>query len=117
MSRVLNIKDYNYKVPEGAIYIGRAMPRYNLSESKWANPYRIGKDGTRLDVLKKYSLDILFKHENCIGYDFKELEGKDLACWCYPQPCHGDILLRLANPFISTTRGRCEQLEAFKELE
>lgn len=26
------------------------------------------------------------------------LEGKDLACWCpLDQPCHGDVLLELAN--------------------
>lgn len=28
----------------------------------------------------------------------RELGGKDLACWCRPdQPCHADILLKLAN--------------------
>lgn len=27
-----------------------------------------------------------------------ELRGKDIACWCpLDQPCHGDILLELAN--------------------
>ena len=27
------------------------------------------------------------------------LGGKDLGCYCEPgQPCHGDILLRIANP-------------------
>jgi hypothetical protein len=26
-----------------------------------------------------------------------ELRGKDLVCWCAPKPCHGDVLLRLAN--------------------
>jgi hypothetical protein len=26
-----------------------------------------------------------------------ELRGKDLACWCTPLACHGDVLLRLAN--------------------
>lgn len=27
-----------------------------------------------------------------------ELRGKDLACWCpLDQPCHADVLLRLAN--------------------
>ena len=24
-----------------------------------------------------------------------ELEGKILACWCKPEACHGDVLLRL----------------------
>lgn len=26
-----------------------------------------------------------------------ELRGKDLLCWCYPAPCHADVLLELAN--------------------
>ncbi|HEY1865170.1 MAG TPA: DUF4326 domain-containing protein [Roseiarcus sp.] len=25
------------------------------------------------------------------------MRGKDLACWCAPKPCHGDVLLRRAN--------------------
>jgi Domain of unknown function (DUF4326) len=25
------------------------------------------------------------------------LKGKDLACWCAPERCHGDNLLKLAN--------------------
>ncbi len=24
-----------------------------------------------------------------------ELEGKVLGCWCSPQECHGDVLIRL----------------------
>jgi hypothetical protein len=24
-----------------------------------------------------------------------ELPGKDLACWCAPLACHGDVILRL----------------------
>ena len=26
-----------------------------------------------------------------------ELRRRDLVCWCAPLPCHGDVLLRLAN--------------------
>jgi hypothetical protein len=26
-----------------------------------------------------------------------ELRGRDLLCFCAPKPCHGDLLLRLAN--------------------
>jgi len=33
MPRVLNIKDLDYKVPRGAAYIGRPMPRYGLQGS------------------------------------------------------------------------------------
>ena len=34
----------------------------------------------------------------CFIDDWK-LAGRDLACWCpLDQPCHADVLLRLANP-------------------
>ena len=23
---------------------------------------------------------------------FLKLQGKNLGCWCYPEPCHGDII-------------------------
>lgn len=26
-----------------------------------------------------------------------ELRGKVLSCWCFPQPCHAEVLLRLVN--------------------
>lgn len=27
----------------------------------------------------------------------EELKGKILGCWCSPLPCHGDVLLKIAN--------------------
>lgn len=42
-------------------------------------------------------------HEKCDHDDYdadilEELRGKNLACWCpLDQPCHGDVLLELAN--------------------
>jgi hypothetical protein len=29
-----------------------------------------------------------------------DLRGLDLVCWCAPLPCHGDVLLRLANETV-----------------
>ena len=69
------------------IYIGRP--------SKWGNPYKIGKDGTREEVIAKYEDYII--HSKII-MDIDELTGKMLGCWCAPLPCHGDVLLKLANP-------------------
>lgn len=38
------------------------------------------------------------EHMDRIERDIKELEGKDLACWCKPgTPCHADVLIYLAN--------------------
>ena len=88
MPKVLNRKDVSN--PPNSVYIGRP--------SKWANPFIIGKDGTREEVIKKYK-DWLLETEWTTGLilDIGELRGKDLVCWCSPLPCHGDILLELAN--------------------
>lgn len=54
--RVLNFKVDG--IPDGAVYIGRAMSRYGLKRSDFANPYTIGKDGTRAEVLAKFRRDL-----------------------------------------------------------
>lgn len=58
-------------------------------KSKWANPYRVGKKYT-LDE-KKIRSDATLINELC------ELDGKILGCWCKPNGCHGDVLLKLIN--------------------
>lgn len=76
------------------LYIGRAMPRQGLAGSKWANPYRIGKDGDRWEVIEKYRLYIEKRPDLMAA--LPELEGLVLGCWCKPDACHGDVLLELA---------------------
>jgi len=68
------------------VYIGRG--------SKWGNPYYIGRDGTREQVIKKYRKYLL---ASPLMDDLHELKGKVLGCFCAPKPCHGDILAELAN--------------------
>jgi hypothetical protein len=69
------------------VYIGRG--------SKWGNPFRIGKDGTRADVIRKY--EVWLQEQPELLAALPELKGKTLGCFCAPKPCHGDILARLAN--------------------
>lgn len=69
------------------IYIGRP--------SKWGNPFEIGKDGTREEVISKYKEWI--KTQPALLKVLPELKGKRLACWCSPMACHGDILKELAD--------------------
>ena len=66
------------------VYIGRP--------SKWGNPFVIGRDGTRDEVIAKYRTWIVKQ-----GLDFKELQGKTLGCWCKPAACHGDVLAEFTN--------------------
>lgn len=86
MAKILNIhKDDG--LTKVFVYIGRP--------SKWGNPFVIGIDGTREEVIKKYEQWI--KTQPNLMKALPELKGKDLACYCSPLPCHGDVLLRLAN--------------------
>ncbi len=62
--------------------------------SKWGNPFVIGKDGDREEVIKKYEEYIRNKPE--LLRDLHELKNKRLGCWCKPRyACHGDILVKL----------------------
>ena len=82
MPKVLNKR--TDEVPADAIYVGRP--------SKWGNPYKIGRDGNREQVIYLYKMALIASK-----IDLSELRGKDLVCWCSPLPCHADILLELAN--------------------
>lgn len=85
MPKVLNRKHVG--IPTGAVYVGRP--------SKWGNPFVIGRDGSREEVIKKYEDTLTGNHE--LFAQLRELCGKDLVCWCSPFPCHADVLLRYAN--------------------
>src|ERR1700683_3770120 len=65
------------------VYIGRP--------SKWGNPFVIGKDGKRADVIAKFRSWLLT--QPALVAPLPELKGKTLACWCAPQACHGDVLV------------------------
>jgi len=71
------------------VYIGRP--------SKWGNPFTVGKDGTREEVIDKYA-EWLALNIDLIN-SLEELKGKTLACWCSPKACHGDVLANLVNEF------------------
>jgi Domain of unknown function (DUF4326) len=73
------------------VYIGRP--------SKWGNPFKIGKDGSREEVIQKYRRWIL-ANPVLVAQVPTELRGKKLGCWCKPNPCHGDVLAELADKTI-----------------
>lgn len=73
------------------VYIGRKGP--------WGNPYHIGKDGERDEVIKKYRkyfyetiLNNLEKKEA-----LHKLKGLRLGCHCKPFACHGDVIAEYLN--------------------
>lgn len=82
MTRVVHCKKSVFDV-----YIGRG--------SKWGNPFRIGADGSREDVIMKYKVWIL--KQPALLAALGELKGKTLGCWCHPKQCHGDVLAKMAD--------------------
>lgn len=59
----------------------------------WGNPFVIGRDGTRKEVIRKYRMWIIGQPDLMNSLD--ELKGKRLGCYCAPRPCHGDVLVDL----------------------
>lgn len=78
----------NVKTAKRGTYIFCARPTI------YGNPFRIGRDGTRLDVIVKYidyffdrlERDVVFK-EKVLG-----LKNKTIGCYCHPDLCHLHVI-------------------------
>ena len=88
MPRVLNKR--TDLISKDAVFIGRP--------SKWGNPFKMSRTATRQDVVKAYEVYLLSNKE--LMDSLIELRGKDLVCFCAPEPCHGDVLIKYANRMI-----------------
>jgi hypothetical protein len=123
-TRIQRQRKKGWRMPAGAIYVGRG--------SKWGNPFTIqvapkGMVGsypmtdcryavvdTRDDAPRgnyklfrtfhdaaryaaaQYRYVVLSKMLAADPDALQELAGKHLACWCSPEnPCHGDVLLEM----------------------
>jgi hypothetical protein len=67
------------------VYIGRG--------SKWGNPFVIGVNGSREDVIRRYEEWI--RQQPHLMASLHELRGQSLGCYCKPLACHGDVLVKL----------------------
>lgn len=93
-NRVVHIND---NVPD-AVYIGRAVPRRGIAGSIWGNPFVVGRDGPREQVIELYRERLRWHPE--LIYRLPYIRNKPLACWCRHDgedapPCHGDVLIWL----------------------
>ncbi len=87
ITKVINVnKDKEYDV-----YIGRG--------SDWGNPYAIGVDGDREEVIRKYQYDFDRGFLKSSKDDLLKLKGKTLGCHCKPKACHGEILANYLNSY------------------
>lgn len=81
-TRVVNIK----KGMAYDIFIGRP--------GVWGNPYKIGKHGTREEVIALYRKYL--ELSPALMAAIPALKGQRLGCYCWPEACHGDVLVELA---------------------
>ncbi|QNO00135.1 hypothetical protein psageK4_102 [Pseudomonas phage psageK4] len=92
MCIVVNKYKVNMDDPD-IVYIGRG--------SKWGNPYS-HKDGTRAQYRVSTVHQAIMEYRKYLWSQIsdgfitlemlKELDGKRLACYCAPNPCHGNII-------------------------
>lgn len=72
--------------------------------TKWGNPFtHVHGKFTRAQFVVKTRQQAIDAYEAWIQTQpelmaaLPELRGKILGCWCDPLPCHGHVLVRLAN--------------------
>ena len=119
--RIQRKRSKDWRMPENTVYVGRP--------SKWGNPWHV-ETALKSGLFKAEAVPQVVvtefeawltreasPNDEHLGYWFKpemiaqkeyilshlhELCGKNLACWCpVGQPCHADVLLRLANKACS----------------
>jgi hypothetical protein len=83
--RVLN--KHKDRIPDTAFYGGRG--------GDWGNPFVMGRDGDRATVIAKHERWLRDQHHLLRRLD--ELRGRDGVCFCAPEACHLDLVVRLAN--------------------
>lgn len=102
--RIQRKRARGWKKPDNTVDITRP--------GRWGNPFIVGQDGSLSECIRllelllsgcicvscKASIESQKKYLKNIESDIKTLRGKNLMCWCREgKPCHGDILLKVAN--------------------
>ena len=90
MTRVVNLKHEPYDV-----YIGRPGPFGNPYTHLPSSIHGVEYVGTRAEAIQKFETWARSNPE-FVARVKRELKGKVLGCFCKPQPCHGDVLARIA---------------------
>jgi hypothetical protein len=114
----MTTKIVNKRTNEYDVYIGRG--------SIWGNPFKIGIDGSRDEVILKY--EKYLQNNPDLLKKLPSLKGKTLGCFCKPKACHGDVLARLCDDSyekcpeseeptkIEDQEGYCLDCDEFTEL-
>lgn len=94
MTRVMHVRRGGFlQGHSDYVYIGRDCAEF--TDEGWGNPFHIGLDGDRTEVLRKYREWVL--GNPYLLQRLPLLKDKILGCWCKPFDCHGDVLAELVN--------------------
>lgn len=90
-------------------YIGRAVKKggWNLEASIWANPFKVELGRPPGSALSAYEQHV--RSNPALMHQIPSLMGKTPGCWYKPNPCHGDVLMKLVQEYLETS-------EDFEEL-
>jgi hypothetical protein len=94
---VVRLKRSKGEIVQGCdVYIGRAMCMggWQLSTSPWHNPFKIdnANPDSRNQVITQY--EEYLRNNQELQAKLVDLSGKVLGCWCKPDACHGDIIVK-----------------------
>ena len=81
------------------VFIGKGMKNdyWDLPDSIWMSPKFITPYNA-VQTLPHYEKHI--RSSPKLMAALPELIGKVLGCWCKPEPCHGDVLVKLVNELL-----------------
>jgi len=96
------VRVVNNVAPEGSVAIGRG--------TVWGNPFIVGADGEREVVVAKFYHYAKWRLEREPDW-LEPLRGKDLACYCSPNKCHGDAIIALLSQPVSKVCKECDNAE------
>lgn len=95
-TRLINIS--NSPHDEMDVYIGGEVDTEGISKSVFANPFdknELGREEAvvhyKMYLYRRYLEDKKFRKA------LHGIEGKTLGCWCYPERCHGEVIVDLLN--------------------
>ena len=92
------------------LYVGRRGivfidgVRFPPDNSPYANPFRVTATNSREEATAQFEAYIRARFEN--EPEFKDQFMEDMAnhkvlgCWCYPEQCHGNTLIKLYEEFL-----------------
>lgn len=90
MIRIQRRRTRGWRMPEGAVYVGRP--------SRWGNPFRVGTRPGEHTLETSLALYRIHAADSRRGWDWLDplRQATALVCWCpLDVPCHADVLIEL----------------------